>query len=321
MCCKDINDLQHLSSQQPSTDHYHLLRIISPARQTPSMHTCKALTTPDTMWSFCPNMGASVFFILVFAATTGIHIYQAYRYRKPYSWVIIMSSIWQFLTYIFRSLSIQNPASFGNYAAWFVLILVAPLWTNAYSYMVFGRLVWNYTPDRKVWGLRAIRFGAVFVVLDIIAFVIQVYGAATASVKDAATDNVLKSLHIYMSGVGVQLFFLLICFAFGVRLWWMMRTDAIIHPQLRPALMLLYIQFIVLVLIIVRIVFRIVEYSSGLTSTIPLHEAYQYCLDTLPMFVAILAYNIVHPGQIMQGAETEMPSKNWKSILTCGNFK
>ncbi|EPE04416.1 rta1 domain-containing protein [Ophiostoma piceae UAMH 11346] len=285
------------------------------------MQTCKALTTEDTMWSFCPNMGASVLFIVVFALTTIAHAYQAYRYRKSYSWVIIMSSLWQFLTYIFRALSIQTPASFGNYAAWFVLILIAPLWTNAYSYMVFGRLVWNYTPDRKVWGLRAQRFGVIFVMLDIVAFIVQVYGAAAASAKDAATDDVLRSLHIYMAGVGIQLFFLLICFVFGIRLWLMMRTDAIMYPHLRPALMLLYVQFVVLVLIIVRIVFRIVEYSSGLKSSIPLHEAYQYSLDTLPMFLALLMYNIVHPGRIMQGPETEMPSKNWKSIFTCGMRK
>lgn len=33
-------------------------------------------------------------------------------------------AIWQTIAYIFRVLSIQNPASLGNYAGWFVLILV-----------------------------------------------------------------------------------------------------------------------------------------------------------------------------------------------------
>ena len=55
--------------------------------------------------------------------------------------------------------------------------------------------------------------------------------------------------------------------------------------------------------------FRIVEYSKGLTSTIPNHEAYQYCLDSLPMLIALVLFNIVHPGKIMAGKESDFPSR------------
>ena len=58
-----------------------------------------------------------------------------------------------------------------------------------------------------------------------------------------------------------------------------------------------------------RIIFRICEYSNGLHSTIPNHEAYQYCLDSLPMLLALVALNIVHPGRIMPGSESDMPSR------------
>lgn len=95
------------------------------------------------------------------------HLYQAIRYRKGYCWVITMSALWQTLTYVFRILSIHSPASFAYYAAWFILILVAPLWTNAFVYMVMGRMVWNFTPTAKILRLSAWRFGLLFVVLDI----------------------------------------------------------------------------------------------------------------------------------------------------------
>ncbi|CAK7243880.1 MAG: hypothetical protein STHCBS139747_005410 [Sporothrix thermara] len=275
---------------------------------------CKALTTPNTMWTFCPNLGASIFFLVLFASTTALHVLQATHYRKPYCWVIVMSTFWQLLTYIFRTVSILAPASFGDYAAWFVLILVAPLWTNAFTYMVFGRLVHNYTPYQKLWGLPASKFGFVFVSLDIIALVIQIYGAATATARDIPTDKVLRSLHIYMGGVGVQLFFIFVCLVFGIKLWFVMRREAAHSLSVRPALILFHTQFVVLILIIIRIVFRIVEYSNGLKSTIPNHEVFQYCLDTLPMFVAILMYNIVHPGRIMRGPETDVKSSRWCCI-------
>lgn len=45
---------------------------------------------------------------------------------------------------------------------------VAPLWTNAFVYMIMGRMVWNYVPTAKIFGVTAWRFGAYFVLLDIV---------------------------------------------------------------------------------------------------------------------------------------------------------
>lgn len=79
-------------------------------------------------------------------------------------------------------LSIQHPASFSDYAASFILILVsegvfgkafsadaskiAPLLTNAFAYMVMGRMVYNFTTQAKIFGVKAWRFTLCFVLLD-----------------------------------------------------------------------------------------------------------------------------------------------------------
>lgn len=67
-----------------------------------------------------------------------------------------------------------------------------------------------------------------------------------------------------------------------------------------------------------RIIFRLCEYSQGLKSTLPNHEAYQYCLDSLPMLVAFVLLNVVHPGRIMPGKESDLPSRKdrKRGILT-----
>ena len=100
---------------------------------------CPAVTSSDTLWGFCPNYGAAIAFCVFFATTFLVHVGQGICYRKAYTWVIAMSALWQTVAYAFRIMSIKTPANLGNYAAWFVLILVAPLWTNAFVY------VW--TPD------------------------------------------------------------------------------------------------------------------------------------------------------------------------------
>ena len=73
---------------------------------------------------------------------------------------------------------------------------------------------------------------------------------------------------------------------------------------------LLYVLYASLTLITTRIIFRMVECSSGITPSknpIPSHEAYFMCLDALPMFIAIALMNIIHPGRILQGEGSEFP--------------
>lgn len=211
------------------------------------MDVCKATTTPNTLWSFCPSIAPSILFIVLFALTLITHVGQAVYYRKPYSWVIIMSALWQTLTYIFRTLSIQNPASYDNYVAWFVLILVAPLWTNAYAYTLFGRMVWAYTATHKLWRIKAWQFGFIFVLLDIVAFVVQVVGAVQATGSNTTDQQVLNGLHIYMGGVGLQLGFTLIFCIYALRFFFETRQG----PDARQTLILFYVQILALAMIVV----------------------------------------------------------------------
>jgi hypothetical protein len=104
----------------------------------------------------------------MFGLTTLFHIYQAIRSRKWYCVVIIMGGTLETLAMIARCLSIQYPTSEPLYAIWFVLILVSPLWINAFVYMIMGRMVYNFIPAQKIGGIPARRFGLCFVLLDIL---------------------------------------------------------------------------------------------------------------------------------------------------------
>lgn len=210
------------------------------------------------MWHFAPSVAASAVFLALFFVTTVVHIVQAFRYRQSYCWVIVMSGIWQTLTYIFHTASVQVPDGYSLYAAWFVLILMAPLWTNAFVYMLFGRIVWNFTSSKRVGWLKARHVGVFFVILDLIAFIIQVYGAARATTKNAPQDIMYQGLHIYMGGVSAQLFFILIFVAFASHLFrstWRSRHEDGNEADARTCLTLLWIQGAVLLLITVRISF------------------------------------------------------------------
>lgn len=61
----------------------------------------------------------------------------------------------------------------------------------------------------------------------------------------------------------------------------------------------------------IRIIYRLVEFSAGTgtNNPLPTHEAYFYALDAVPMVIAASIMNILHPGQVLIGPESEFPKK------------
>ena len=279
------------------------------------MTGCPAKDAPDTVWPpFCPSTGAAYLFAILFGLTTVAHIAQAILHRKGYAWVIIMGASWQTGAYITRILSIHNYSSSGLYSAWFILILLAPLWINAFVYMVLGRMVYNFTTSAKVLGIKAWRFGLYFVLLDIVAFLIQATGASMASGNNLTNDQIERGLHIYMGGIGFQLFFI-ICFIYvAYSFHRQLNANSSTSGDVR-AHRLLFVVYTVLGLITVRIIFRLIEYANGYSAGIPVHEAYQYCFDSIPMLFALVLLNMWHPGRIMPGKESDLPSRKQRKVI------
>lgn len=280
-----------------------------------NMTSCPAKDAPDTAWPpLCPSIGAAYLFAILFGLTTLAHITQAILHRKFYSWVVIMGASWQTGAYITRILSIQNYSSSGLYSAWFILILLAPLWINAFVYMVLGRMVYNFTSSARVLRIKAWRFGLIFVLLDIVAFLIQVAGASMASGQNLTNEQIENGLHIYMGGIGFQLFFI-ICFIFvAYNFHRELNANAATAGHVQ-AHRLLFVVYTVLGLITIRIIFRLIEYANGYSAGIPVHEAYQYCLDSVPMLIALVLLNVWHPGRIMPGKESNLPSRKQRKAI------
>lgn len=68
---------------------------------------------------------------------------------------------------IMRTYSTIDQTKSGTTAASQLLVLLAPLWMNAFVYMIFGRMVYYYLPERKVVGIRAERLALIFIWLDV----------------------------------------------------------------------------------------------------------------------------------------------------------
>lgn len=128
------------------------------------------------------------------------------------------------------------------------------------------------------------------------------------------SDSQKLGIDIYMGGIGAQQLFILLFTFIAIKFYIIMRDIERIGSILptpknawRP---LLYALFGMLIAITIRVVFRLVEFSSGTDpdkNPIPFHEAYFYALDGLPLFFACILMNIFHPGRTLRGEGSEFP--------------
>ncbi|KAH9229878.1 hypothetical protein COL26b_001361 [Colletotrichum chrysophilum] len=286
---------------------------------TLALPTCVQTIEPDAngyvppgscgaLWNYYPSFAAAIAFAVVFGVLTAVHIWQAARYKKRWCWVIIMASIWETLAFVFRSLSTRYQQNSGIYLIFQIFILLAPLWVNAFAYMTLGRMIHFFHPSRSLLRVPATFFAALFVALDVVSFIIQLVGGSMAG-PTAPPEEQMRAIHIYMGGIGLQEVFILAFVGLALIFQRDMRRAEKLHngrEGWRPLVWALYFS---LGSITVRIVYRLVEFSSGngVDNQLITREGYFYALEAVPMVLAIGVFNVVHPGARMDGPGAEMP--------------
>ncbi|KIX03222.1 uncharacterized protein Z518_06774 [Rhinocladiella mackenziei CBS 650.93] len=305
---------------------------------------CHAGSGPDDLWAYCPSFGAAILFTILFGLTTCTHIVQAFIYRKPFAIVLIMGGLWETGGYIARIYSIENQLNSGIYTAQLLLILLAPLWINAYIYMLLGRMIHFFLENDRVFKIRARMITRMFVAFDITAFLIQAVGG-TMTGPDVSPSVQQTGLNIYTAGVGVQLFFLVIFVALAIGFQRKVHRQSNNTYQAAPldleaqqtsyplpspnapqssfridspvplpdpnlATNLLRTLYTTLALVILRNIYRLVEFGTGENSPTVKHEWFAYVFDAVPMFFALVILNIFYPGKVLQGPRSDFSEED-----------
>ncbi|OHW97477.1 RTA1 domain-containing protein [Colletotrichum incanum] len=261
------------------------------------------------IWNYYPSFVAALVFAVLFGLLTAVHIWQAAKHKKRWCWVIIMASIWETLAFISRAASSKQQQSDGIYLVFQIFILLAPIWVNAFAYMTLGRMIYFFHPSRSLLHIPASTFAAIFVSLDVISFAVQLAGGSMAG-PTAPPAEQMKAIHIYMGGIGLQEFFILIFVGLALKFQFeLQRMEKLVGTQPRPWKPLLWALYFSLGMITVRIIYRLIEFSSGhgIDNALITHEAYFYVLEALPMFLAIAVFNAMHPAVLIAGPGSDMP--------------
>lgn len=105
-----------------------------------------------------------------------------------------MGATWEAVGLILRSMGAKDPQSSTFPQVSNLLVLLAPLWINAFVYMVGGRMIYHWLPEKKVWKVRARLLSRWFVWIDVATFLVQAAGGTMLDSDDADTAN--NGLHL-----------------------------------------------------------------------------------------------------------------------------
>ncbi|TVY20544.1 Protein RTA1 [Lachnellula arida] len=285
------------------------------------------MSQTQSHYEYDPSLAAAIvaatLYTLAFAATFILWI----RY-KAWVWVVmVVAAAMESIGYIVRCLSTQKPDNKVLYVLSFALIVLAPVLMAAACYIVFGRIVYHVVPTearttRLLW-VPARWLTPIFVLCDIVALLLQMIGAikvTSISPGDAdATSKANQGKTIAEIGVAVQL----VCFglfsiiavrfnftskrfigAFDANLsgardgkYFVIREGG--RKLNRNWQTILHVTNLTSVLILVRSVYRMVDFALGRSGYTEMHEWCLYVFDALVIFPVLVCFVVWHPGRYL----------------------
>ncbi|CAA7266361.1 unnamed protein product [Cyclocybe aegerita] len=207
----------------------------------------------------------------------------------------------------------KNPQNKTIYILQSLFVLLSPCGFIAADYVLLGRIAGHLNAGQYLL-IPARRITVVFVLSDVITFLIQAGGGGISASADTASKKDLGS-KVFLVGLAAQLCSFLaytgIFLLFLYRVWkhqpktWKKDENKDWANRWTTLAIALGISCVG---ILVRSVFRTVEMSEGFGGPLTTTEYWFYALDLLPLFIAIAVYVPFWPGRFIPGDQPSFDS-------------
>ncbi|KAK8239599.1 RTA1 like protein-domain-containing protein [Phyllosticta capitalensis] len=269
-------------------------------------------------YKYEPSKPAAVIFVVLFGLSSALHIAQMLKTRTWYMTAFIFGALFEVFTYVFRAINtFEDPGYWSKppYIIQAVLSLVAPSLLAASIYMILGRVI-LLTDGEHLSLIRKRWLTKFFVIGDVFAFLIQCLGAAMLASAESKSKQQTGE-NIIIIGLAVQLaffgFFIIVAAIFHMRMN-KSPTDASCRPEIRWRYYLLAL-YAASSFILVRCLFRLIEYIQGEDGYLLTHEVFLYIFDALLMFFVCAWFNWWHPSEIGLLLRGEKAATNGFTLL------
>lgn len=205
--------------------------------------------------------------------------------------------------YVARYFSAKEPSKMMPYVMQSLFIILPPSLYAATIYMIYGRIVlFVNAPEASL--IRPTRVTKIFVIGDVLAFFMQAGGGGMMAQESMSN----LGQKIMLLGLFMQLGFFGLFLVISLIFWKRMRSSPARYTipiyGKHTWEVLLKLLFYAAALIILRCIFRIIEFSQGYSGYLASHEVFLYLFDAFPMFVVQAMFHFVHAGDVFPGRAT-----------------
>ncbi|KAM0437896.1 hypothetical protein ACHAPT_002261 [Fusarium lateritium] len=249
------------------------------------------------LYRYTPSLAAAIASAAVFSLLTALHTWRLLRARAFYFSAFTIGGLFQTIGYCGRIWSHFDNLAIGGFVIQAILILVAPALYAASIYMILGRLIRSLRAEhlsliRVKWVTR------IFVTGDVVAFSLQAGGGG---IQAGGTLDLYKiGEKIIIAGLLCQIcifgFFIATAMLFHYRLT--LEPTPVVESGDIPWLRYLWTLYVTSLIILIRSVFRVVEYLQGNDGYLISHEIFLYIFDTILMAVVMAIFLIWYVEQL-----------------------
>lgn len=248
------------------------------------------------LYRYDPSLPAAIVAVAVFAILTTVHFWRLKRAGALYFTPFLIGGIFQTIGYCGRIWSHFDKESIGGFVMQAILILVAPALFAASIYMILGRLIRALGAEHL--SLIPIKWVTkIFVTGDVIAFGLQAGGGGIQSAGTLEMYNMGEK--IIIAGLFVQItvfgFFVVTALLFHTR---MINSGSQLARRDIAWQRHLYILYTTSALILIRSIFRVVEYLQGNDGYLIAHEVFIYTMDALLMAIVMAIFAAWYIGDL-----------------------
>ncbi|KAH7410432.1 RTA1 like protein-domain-containing protein [Phaeosphaeria sp. MPI-PUGE-AT-0046c] len=249
------------------------------------------------LYLYEPNQIATIVAAGAFGLSAIYHLFQMFRKKAWFYSSLTVGSFMMTAGYVFRYVSAKSPAELGPYIGQSLLIILPPSLYAATIYMIFGRLVlFVNAPEASI--IKPTRVTKIFVCGDVLAFFLQAGGGGMMAQPDMGK----MGQSIMLIGLFIQLgffgFFLVISLWFWKRMHNSPKSFSVPQYGKHSWLTILKLLLCAAVVVILRCVFRVIEFSQGHDGYLASHEVYMYLFDAAPMFAVQVMFHPVHAADV-----------------------
>ncbi|KAJ7183411.1 RTA1 like protein-domain-containing protein [Mycena filopes] len=270
---------------------------------------------------YVPKKSLAVLAVALYGISAAIHWthFFAVAPRRPFMLTLTFGMTFMATGFILRILYSNPPFTLGKYIAMDLFILLSPCFFLATDYILLSHLATSF--DQAVSDqcllIRHSRIVKIFVWSDVSTFLLQSSGGGL-SASHPTLGNTIALIGLITQALSFLLFtIVLLVFGFRVskhfpEVWrgQHMRPFKILSRQpIDDWRIVFYIMCTTCIGILIRSVFRVVEFAGGYNGRVATHEGFFYSLDALPLWIAMSLYCVVWPARALMPRQGQMELK------------